>query len=135
MSEELDTFSTMQLWEEPPFQSLLPLPEAELLFAADTGPPQFQSPSEFQSLPLHHPVWTGDENHILAANVGGNQQLQPQLPPLQAVFRQCASAGRCSRCDGGVMQIGYQQPQAQPEPVWSEDENKEFEMLITECRR
>ncbi|XLT33785.1 hypothetical protein HN873_065077 [Arachis hypogaea] len=62
--EELDTFST------------------ELLFAADMGPPQFQWRSVFQSLPLHHPVWTGDENHILAANVGGNQQLQPQLPPL-----------------------------------------------------
>ncbi|XLR36531.1 hypothetical protein S83_064431 [Arachis hypogaea] len=176
--EELDTFSTMQLWEEPPFQSLLPLTEAEL--------PQFQWPSEFQSLPLYHPVWTWDENHILAANVGGNQQPRPQLLPLPELATNAPPLEFAANLGGNqqpqpqllplpelatnapplefaanlggnqqpqpqlpprpefpgnvpVVQsaadvCGYQQPQAQPEPVWSEDENKEFEMLIAECR-
>ncbi|KAL4295007.1 uncharacterized protein DS421_18g633010 [Arachis hypogaea] len=183
--EEFDTFSTMKLWEEPPFQSLLPLTEAELLFAADMGPTQFQWPSEFQSLPQYHPVWTGDENHIIAANVGGNQQPQPQLLPLPELATNAPPLEFAANLGGNqqpqpqllplpelatnapplefaanlggnqqpqpqlppppefpgnvpVVQsaadvCGYQQPQAQPEPVWSEDENKVFEMLITEC--
>ncbi|KAL4360189.1 hypothetical protein AHAS_Ahas08G0152500 [Arachis hypogaea] len=128
----------------------------------DMGAPQFQWPSEFQSLPLHYPVWTGDENHIggnqqpqlqplsqlaanvdgnqqpqlplpwqlatnvpplqFAPNVGGNQQPQPQLFPVNVPLHEFA-ADVC----------GYQQPQAQPEPVWSEDENKQFEIIIAEC--
>ncbi|XLR42372.1 hypothetical protein S83_027032 [Arachis hypogaea] len=113
----------------------------------DMGAPQFQWPSEFQSLPLHHPVWTGDENHNLAANVGGNQQPQPQLPLPSQLATDVPLLQFAANVGGNQppqLQLpplhefpadvcGYQQPQAQPEPVWSEDENKQFEIIIAEC--
>ncbi|XLR36519.1 uncharacterized protein LOC110265393 [Arachis ipaensis] len=89
----------------------------------DMAPHQFQSPSEFQSLPLSQ-----------LANVGGNQQPQPQLPaefPVNLPLPEFPAYVPLPQSAADV--CGYQQPQAQPEPFWSEDDNKEFELVLAEC--